>query len=780
MDTQIYSLLSDGEIRLLRVLPGEWDTTLVCELFTIRLLSATGQAEAVPSYTALSYAWGYPIFSQKIFVNGTEFKITRNLENALRRCRLHDQDLTLWVDQICINQKTVDERSHQVKFMRAIFGYATEVIAYVGEPPNVPRKKFRRGPEQGHVYHFDYNSKNSNYEARDETIFHRPKTEIIIFNVMNTIRGKGHIGDWDLLNGEGTFGNSLDATAIYEAVRMFTQSPWWKRIWIVQEVVIPLRITMRYGCVSCPWGMLQEIAMAWDRHARGCCLHSAGIPNEYSKVLDHMSKVVLGLEQVRQVYLNQLKLITHSNELPADSYFRFLLDFLRQFRDRKASDERDKIYALLSLLPGELRILPNYSMSPEETFTFATVKIINATRSLSCLKDTTAEKLRGDLPSWVPDWSVQRSDVVESHLYGLYNAAPGSCWVEHVVPRYIGKQHSLKQRNGFLKVEGIILGQINTIEPAGKYTSVQRRVDEFTEIYARLKGGQHSSKVEPLRVMMSDSFWSDDDHRVRISKGDEILLVTWAWKRRLEKKNGNLSVLTSEDHLLLQSGTRPLEHWIPSEATTAAELWDHILLLIQYLARFSNINANGMNEKMDQISQHRVSWGDWGDWGVWKYLTPHQILHGLMTFHLENRFQSAPCEPGFYGNFYNFLFDTYGTLGQLSDALYTPETPKLQDHVELVERSIPSAESTAPTVFFAIDTPNTVPHIEPQVLGLAPPSAKLSNMVALVGGADLPLVLESDDEGHSYRIVGECYLHGYMDGKAVPPAGVGWSKILLV
>jgi hypothetical protein len=46
-------------------------------------------------------------------------------------------------------------------------------------------------------------------------------------------------------------------------------------------------------------------------------------------------------------------------------------------------------------------------------------------------------------------------------------------------------------------------------------------------------------------------------------------------------------------------------------------------------------------------------------------------------------------------------------------------------------------------------------------LGLAPESAQHGDLIAVVHGCNFPVVLRQ--YGSRYRLVGECYLHGFMN-----------------
>jgi len=51
-------------------------------------------------------------------------------------------------------------------------------------------------------------------------------------------------------------------------------------------------------------------------------------------------------------------------------------------------------------------------------------------------------------------------------------------------------------------------------------------------------------------------------------------------------------------------------------------------------------------------------------------------------------------------------------------------------------------------------------------LGLAPPSAMTGDVIAILFGCNVPVVLREVNKG-KYEVIGECYVHGLMDGEAI-------------
>lgn len=73
-----------------------------------------------PEYVALSYVWGGATFDHEITVNGARFSITASLYHALIAFRQSGR-ITIWVDQICIDQTNISERIQQVCLMTSIY-----------------------------------------------------------------------------------------------------------------------------------------------------------------------------------------------------------------------------------------------------------------------------------------------------------------------------------------------------------------------------------------------------------------------------------------------------------------------------------------------------------------------------------------------------------------------------------------------------------------------------------------------------------------------------------
>lgn len=119
-------LTSDKQTRVLRV---QYDAAL-------RRLSGTLQVidlNSKPQYDALSYYWGPPGGRRKlIHIDGEAVLISPSLYAFLRRYGTKSEQ-TVWVDALCINQNDVEERNQQVSIMDSIYRGAAVVHVWLGK-----------------------------------------------------------------------------------------------------------------------------------------------------------------------------------------------------------------------------------------------------------------------------------------------------------------------------------------------------------------------------------------------------------------------------------------------------------------------------------------------------------------------------------------------------------------------------------------------------------------------------------------------------------------------
>jgi hypothetical protein len=140
--------------------------------------------------------------------------------------------------------------------------------------------------------------------------------------------------------------------------------------------VVAQKATIRYGNISAPWKMFSHAATNYSRGQLIDNLDSTTIHHTRDP-LAKFYRIVTSIDSTRQEWLQY-------QPIP-------LLSLLRKFRSRKASDERDKVFALLNLVRhwgpnGPLR--PNYSLQPGEVWFRVTKDIIISSGCLDVLAGT--------------------------------------------------------------------------------------------------------------------------------------------------------------------------------------------------------------------------------------------------------------------------------------------------------------------------------------------------------------------------------------------------------
>lgn len=201
-------------------------------------------------------------------------------------------------------------------------------------------------------------------------------------------------------------------TALFEALRRTLLVPWWDRIWVVQEAVVAQNITIRYSEVAASWELLVEVTKALSRWDFAGMRYPSSLSADCLKVFSLLSRVS-DLDRFRRDW----RFLQSTN----------LLSLLRHFGHRKASDNRDRVYALLGLCDKNVALRPNYQLNEKQVYTESVLAIIKNTRSLAVMYGDHSRKTSQDLPSWIPDWStiLDETDRQRAKMFDLYNACGG-------------------------------------------------------------------------------------------------------------------------------------------------------------------------------------------------------------------------------------------------------------------------------------------------------------------------------------------------------------------
>lgn len=81
---------------------------------------------------ALSYTWGTDTGNDTMWTPGGILQLTPSLHAALNCVRHPKEPMVLWVDALCINQDSNEEKEKQIRLLPHIFQRSTCVIAFLG------------------------------------------------------------------------------------------------------------------------------------------------------------------------------------------------------------------------------------------------------------------------------------------------------------------------------------------------------------------------------------------------------------------------------------------------------------------------------------------------------------------------------------------------------------------------------------------------------------------------------------------------------------------------
>lgn len=179
--------------------------------------------------------------------------------------------------------------------------------------------------------------------------------------------------------------------AVLEVLQDIVSRAWWHRQRVIQEYVLPIKISVRYGRFSVLWELLTCALRNLGRHRLGCCIHF------FQDAESHTPRAFV--ERGREVDTARKK--WQSTERLQ------LLPLLWEFRNRQAGALCDKVYALLPLVKdwGDQKALEvHYEWSHQHILTDATAVLIDVQNSLLPLMGTTQKSVDMvvSLPSWVP------------------------------------------------------------------------------------------------------------------------------------------------------------------------------------------------------------------------------------------------------------------------------------------------------------------------------------------------------------------------------------------
>jgi len=377
------SLPMPSSIRILQIDPGASSDPITCHFRIVSL-------DDCPSFTALSYSWqkdpalvtdlmykgvltvpftalfkdvAKPLFgvnnsiddiwqrllreaedrctdynkgkegdAKPIFCDGKTIMIQANLYEAMARLRCL-QPTEYWIDAVCINQKDLSEKTQQVQMMGRIYGYAEDVVVWLGNVTS-----FAAYPLQTlfSVFGSQLSERDTvpGHTADDSEI--RRDSEVIVTDEMLDAVAKGcHLKR-----------AKLELMLIAAASVLLTRR-WFRRLWVVQESRQARHTLFLLGENQFRTDLISSV-LRWTENKIERSPKTSG-----QRMITR-----LGLAApLWQAHIKHIPAMLASMSSSRDEEKWTLQQWLRMVKSRKARDAKDMVFAGLSLIrPEDLTI----------------------------------------------------------------------------------------------------------------------------------------------------------------------------------------------------------------------------------------------------------------------------------------------------------------------------------------------------------------------------------------------------------------------------------------
>ncbi|CAH0058500.1 unnamed protein product [Clonostachys solani] len=740
---------AEGEIRLLTLHPtADKEAPIVCDLHRVKLRDN-------PEFEAISYTWGDEHPSVQIVLNDTTFKVRENAAAALRRLRRRKGTRRVWIDAICINQEEVPERDRQITVMQHIFGQASQVIIWLGEPTEQGILGIRY--LQGKL--INASLRQLWLEVYGDNV--RPSYTTNVSTALDRLTYTD-----EQLAGE---------------IRELLDRPWWRRTWVVQEAVLAQKLVVMCGEELVTWDMIKKLIEG--RRITRPNFEAMGIVLDETAFPDGLFRFI---SEYRQRWHDSASGIN-------------LLEILYRCRALECSEPQDKIFGFLGIAPSTqaMGVVPDSTASVPDVYREFAFKFARGSQSL-------------DILNYAREWQGAPARHSRTQVYSLleqskYHDAkaqiddgpgkkPRQSWARlpegwERIPGKVPKFHNYKTNETFEKspLAGSLSRAAMIMERRELPTNWEKKWDNLgrATVSHGPEGNRPAAKPEEkITKLLADLaqlpswvpnwytptawdpeplldfafshrlYWASGDEMPHVSVGpstyalslsgflfDEIESIAPAWHPQSEtpalSRKGNEALIAWEKHAL-----QPVQDCPYKDSSREEALWRTMI------ADWAGDHAAPESDKnYIEVWYDRNGWArqvpDITSMGFWE-----GTMEGVtLTLH----------EQDMLDEFENLCLrdDTEYPSNKFSSFLRSGEENLIVKHYGTYVKRIQRV--CAHRALFVT---------RKGYIGLAPWNAKEGDVVAVLDGGKTPYLLRSVSEDQ-FKLVGESFVYGIMAGEAL-------------
>ncbi|KAL8991832.1 MAG: hypothetical protein Q9169_007613 [Polycauliona sp. 2 TL-2023] len=431
MSSCIYTTLEtkpDPQFRLLKIESADTpDSLICCTLHTIYLASAQ-------TYDAFSYVWGEVDNLQTIELQGQPWPVTPRLLEALTGLRSLKRSQYLWIDALCINQSDLAERQSHVAMMSRIYGQAATVRIWLETIEFV-------APFLNRLIHLS----------------ERQGVQEFVENMLNKY------SDLRLLTLDEEALTPSDAPLYLQS---FTSCPYWVCMWVLQEVILGRSVTLHRGSRTISLGQLLNALRNITTELQARDLRKPDRETRYAIIFAsmHLGFLTTAFAKIETMSRLRQSWLSQGDSVPDEVAYLVFVRMLASCRGSLARDKRDRIYAILGLLPAIVAsdLQPLYSQPFNKRWVLVMSLILQKSRSLFWFSQnyfrSTSPQISNtptqensnsrsidpevskaqNLPSWAADWFGNSIDGRGTSVADDLEFRIAS---ETILPRYVDDRY---------------------------------------------------------------------------------------------------------------------------------------------------------------------------------------------------------------------------------------------------------------------------------------------------------------------------------------------------